>query len=279
MGAEADYAASAGVILGCPLDLTVSYRPGSRFGPAAIRSASKILETYSPALDRDLEEIALADLGDLDLPPGNLSRSLELMEEAAATVFRDGKFLLALGGEHLVSLPLVRAAHARYPGLALLHFDAHYDLRSDYAGERLSHATVLRRIAEEMGGENIWHFGIRSGTRDEVAFAREHTHPFLPVAAVAAVAGKLGSRPVYLSLDIDVVDPAFAPGTGTPEPGGATAGEILAVVQSLAAIRPPLRVVGLDLVEVSPASDPSERTAVLAAKIVREGLLAFGEGS
>ncbi len=278
MGAEAGGAASAGVILGCPLDLTVSYRPGSRFGPAAIRAASQVLETYSPTLDRDLGEVALADLGDLDLPPGNLSRSLELIEAAGAAVFNGEKLLVGLGGEHLVSLPLVRAARTSHPELAVLHFDAHADLREDYAGERLSHATVLRRIAEELGGENVWHFGIRSGTREEVAFARERTHPFLPLAAAAEVARRLGRRPVYLSLDIDVVDPAFAPGTGTPEPGGATAAEVFAMLRDLAAIGPPLRVIGFDLVEVQPAADPSERTAVLAAKIVREVVLAFGGG-
>ncbi|MGE5509388.1 MAG: agmatinase [Chitinophagales bacterium] len=210
------------VLLGAPMDWTVSFRPGSRFGPGAIRSVSDGIEEFSAYQKRSLDEVAFYDAGDLLLPFGNPKASVEIIEAAAADLLGKGYLPIILGGEHLVSLGSIRAALRRHPDLAVVHLDAHADLRSDYFGEEHSHASVMRRVLEEFPGVAIYQFGIRSGTADEFALAEKATHlyPFEVVEPLRAVRGSLAGRPVYLSLDIDVVDPAFAPGTGTPEPGG-----------------------------------------------------------
>jgi agmatinase len=273
MAATGDYGAARAVLFGAPMDFTVSFRPGTRLGPQKIREVSSGLEEYSPQLDRELGEVPFYDAGDLVLPLGNVAACLQLIRQAAALIVDDGKIPLLLGGEHLVSLPAISAVHARHPDLAVVHFDAHADLRSDYAGEANSHATVMRRVLEVVGADNLYQFGVRSGTRAEFAYAREHIHsfPFAVTEALPAVLPELSGRPVYVSLDIDVVDPAFAPGTGTPEPGGCTSREILAAIHLLGQ----LDIVGFDLVEVAPVYDQSERTSLLAAKILRELILSF----
>ncbi|NLM51688.1 MAG: agmatinase [Firmicutes bacterium] len=272
LAAGNDYAKSRLVIVGAPMDYTVSYRPGSRSGPAAIRSASPNLEEYSLYCRKDLRDAFFYDAGDLVLPLGNTDRSLKLIEEAVNGILADGKFPLLLGGEHLVSLGALRACARYYQNLAVIHLDAHADLRPDYLGEVNSHASVMYRAQTELGLE-IFQFGIRSATAEEVVFANQYTHfyPYHVLAPLQEVWEKLQQRPVYLSLDIDVVDPAFAPGTGTPEPGGITSGELIAAINLLTK----LQLVGMDLVEVSPAYDPAGITAMLAAKILREVILAF----
>lgn len=271
IGAGKSYDDARLVIFGAPMDFTVSFRPGTRLGPQRIREVSWGLEEYSPYLDRDLAEVPFYDAGDLLLAFGNVSACLAVIRRAADMVVADGKIPLLLGGEHLVSLPAIAAVHARYPDLAVVHFDAHADLREDYAGEPHSHATVMRRVAELIGPRNLYQFGIRSGTREELAWARRHTntHLFAVAEPLAAALPALAGRPVYVSLDIDVADPAFAPGTGTPEPGGCTSGELLQAVAMLGG----LNIVGFDLVEVAPVYDQSERTSLLAAKIIREIIL------
>ncbi|MCL6596437.1 MAG: agmatinase [Firmicutes bacterium] len=249
------------------MDATVTFRPGARFGPAAIREASVGLEEYSPVLDAQLMPGEVCDLGDVVLPFADVAGALERIRAVARGVCADRKFLVGLGGEHLATLPLVQAAAAALPGLEVIHLDAHADLRAEYLGDRLSHATVMRRVAEEVGAERLWQFGIRSGTREEFAFAR-HLSPDL--TALPAVLERLGDRPLYLTVDIDVVDPAFAPGTGTPEPGGPSAADVLEAVRAVAR----RRLVAMDVMEVAPALDPSGRTAALAAKLVREAILA-----
>jgi agmatinase len=261
------YKDAAVVLLGLPLDTTTTFRPGTRFGPAAIREASIGLETYSPVLDREIEPGEVCDLGDAALPFGNAAASLAAVRALAERVWQDEKFLVGLGGEHLATLPLVEAAAAAVPGLAVIHFDAHTDLREDYMGERLSHASVMRRVAETVGPDRLWQFGIRSGTREEFRFAR---HLFADLSALEACLTALVDRPLYLSVDIDVADPAYAPGTGAPEPGGPTALEVLRAVRAVAG----QRLVAMDVMEVAPALDPSGRTASLAAKLVREAILA-----
>lgn len=259
------------VLLGAPMDWTVSFRPGSRFGPGAIRAVSEAIEEYSVYLDRSLEDVAFFDAGDLVLPFGSARGSLELIEAAADDLWADGHFPFFLGGEHLVTLGVLRAAARRHPGLVVLHWDAHADLRPGYLGEPDSHASVMRRALEECRGVTLVQLGVRSGTAEEFAFARERTRlvPFEVAAPLRHLRPELEGRPIYLSLDIDVVDPAFAPGTGTPEPGGITSRELLEAVHLLQG----LNLIGCDLVEVSPPYDASQRTAVLAAEVVRELLL------
>ena len=263
------------VILGAPLDSTVTFRPGSRFAPHAIREASYVLETYSPRLDRDLESLDLVDQGDVILPYGNVAKSLETIKEAAYAHLAKERFLLTLGGEHLITLPLLQAAHRVYPDLVLLHFDAHTDLRTSYEGEVLSHATVIYQATELLGKGRVYSLGIRSGTKEEFALYGERLYgaPYEVWAKLPEVIEAIADRPVYITFDIDVLDPAYAPGTGTPEPDGITANEWFRSLYYLAASG--IKVVAADLVEVLPAYDPSGRTSVLAAKIVREMLLAF----
>lgn len=264
--AEASWA-----FFGVPMDFTASFQPGSRFGPARIREASYGLETYSWALARDLTEARVADLGDLEFPFGNVSLALVRIEEAASSVLAGGKRFLAVGGEHLVSLPLIRAVHRRYPDLAVVHWDAHADLRDEYLGEHLSHATVLRRVAELIAPRSLFQFGIRSGTAEEARYAAGHTRlfPFSVFEPLKAVREELRGRPLYVTIDLDVLDPAYFPGTGTPEPGGISADEAFRALHLFRG----LDVVALDLVETMPVHDLSQRTAILAAKMVREAIL------
>jgi agmatinase len=270
-----DYESAQAVVYGMPMDFTVSFRPGSRFGPARIREVSVGLEEYSPYLDRSLDEVRVFDAGDLPLPFGNAARSLDMIGDYVERLLADGKFPLGLGGEHLVTWPIVRAVHAKHPDLALIHIDAHADLREHYEGEPLSHATPVRKIADLIGGKNVYQFGIRSGTREEFQFAREqlHFHPFDVLEPLEKRLPELAGRPVYVTIDIDVLDPSAAPGTGTAEAGGITNKELLAAVHAIA--RSGAKVVGADLVEVAPVYDPSEQTPIAAAKLVREMLLGF----
>lgn len=268
-----DYEASRAVIYGMPMDFTVSFRPGSRFGPPRIREVSIGLEEYSPYLDKSLEEIKYFDAGDLLLPFGNAARSLDIIGDYVRGLLNDGKFPLGLGGEHLVSWPIFREVYAKYPDLAIVHFDAHADLREQYEGEPLSHSTPLRKAAELIGGKNVYQFGIRSGSREEFRYARKNInfYPFEVLEPLRKVLPELAGRPVYLTIDIDVLDPSCAPGTGTAEAGGITSKELLDAIHAMAAAN--LNVVGADLVEVAPAYDPTEQTPIVAAKVIREILL------
>ncbi|SFL92894.1 agmatinase [Paenibacillus sp. 1_12] len=268
-----DYESSRAVIYGMPMDYTVSFRPGSRFGPTRIREVSIGLEEYSPYLDKSLDEMTYFDAGDLLLPFGNAARSLEIIGDYVRGLLKDNKFPLGLGGEHLVSWPVFREMYAKYPDLAIVHFDAHADLREQYEGEPLSHSTPLRKAAGLIGGRNIYQFGIRSGSREEFQYAREHInfHPFEVLEPLKKVLPELAGRPIYLTIDIDVLDPSCAPGTGTAEAGGITSKELLGAIHAMAAAN--LNVVGADVVEVAPAYDPTEQTQIVAAKLIREILL------
>jgi len=272
---SSDYEKSQAVIYGMPMDFTVSFRPGSRFGPARIREVSVGLEEYSPYLDRELDEVSYFDAGDLPLPFGNAARSLEMIGEFVRKVLADGKFPLGLGGEHLVSWPIIREVYAKYPDLAVVHIDAHADLREQYEGEPLSHSTPIRKVAELIGGKHVYQLGIRSGTKEEFEYARKHLHcyPFDVLEPMNRILPELAGRPVYLTIDIDVLDPSAAPGTGTAEAGGITSKELLAAIHALA--RSQAQVIGADVVEVAPVYDPSEQTQIVASKLVREILLGF----
>lgn len=272
MGSSLDLHQCDKVILGLPMDSTTSFRPGTRLAPFRIREISEGIEEYSTFLDRSLEELEFYDAGDVIIPYGNIHESLRRIEWVAEQLIGQGKRLYSLGGEHLVSLPVIRAYHRVFPDLAVIQLDAHADLREDYLGETLSHATVMRQVAELLDKGHLYQIGIRSGTREEMQYAAENTRMYfnqLPDAQQIREA--LGKTPVYLSIDIDFLDPAFAPGTGTPEAGGFSSRELL---QWLHGIRE-LKVVGFDLVEVSPPYDQGDNTSVLAAKLLREALLAF----
>lgn len=264
------------ILYGMPMDWTVSYRPGSRFGPNRIREVSIGLEEYSPYLDRELHEIPFFDAGDIPLPFGNAQKSLDLIEEYVDSILEKGKFPLGMGGEHLVSWPVFRAMHKKYPDLAIIHMDAHTDLREEYEGEPLSHSTPIRKVAGLIGPENVFSFGIRSGMKEEFEWAKEagmHISKFEVLEPLKQVLPKLKGRPVYVTIDIDVLDPAHAPGTGTVDAGGITSKELLASIHAIAGSD--VQVVGADLVEVAPVYDHSDQTANTASKLLREMLLGF----
>ncbi|ELK49009.1 agmatinase [Halobacillus sp. BAB-2008] len=264
------------VIYGMPMDWTVSFRPGSRFGPNRIREASIGLEEYSPYLDKHLEEVRYHDKGDMLLPFGNPARSLDIIEGFMDDLLERGKYPLGLGGEHLVTWPVIKAMYKKYPDLAVIHIDAHADLREEYEGETLSHSTPIRKTCGLIGPENVYSFGIRSGMREEFQYAEEsgmHMSKFEVLEPLKEVLPTLAGRPVYVTIDIDVLDPAFAPGTGTAEAGGISSKELLASIHAMAASD--MNIVGSDLVEVAPVYDPTEMTPIVASKFVREMLLGF----
>ncbi|MCY7479136.1 MULTISPECIES: agmatinase [Bacillus] len=264
------------ILYGMPMDWTVSYRPGSRFGPNRIREVSIGLEEYSPYLDRELHEVPFFDAGDIPLPFGNAQKSLDLIEEYVDSILEKGKFPLGMGGEHLVSWPVFRAMYKKYPDLAIIHIDAHTDLREEYEGEPLSHSTPIRKVAGLIGAENVFSFGIRSGMKEEFEWAKEagmHISKFEVLEPLKQVLPKLKGRPVYVTIDIDVLDPAHAPGTGTVDAGGITSKELLASIHAIAGSD--VQVVGADLVEVAPVYDHSDQTANTASKLLREMLLGF----
>lgn len=276
IGMNADFNESKVVLYGMPMDWTVSYRPGSRFGPARIREVSIGLEEYSPYLDRELVDVKYFDAGDIPLPFGNPQKSIDIIEEYVGTLLEEEKFPLGMGGEHLVSWPVMKAMASKYKDLAIIHMDAHTDLREHYEGEPLSHSTPIRKIAEHIGPENVFSFGIRSGMKEEFDWAKEvgmHISKFEVLEPLKEILPKLAGRPVYVTIDIDVLDPAHAPGTGTVDAGGITSKELLASIHAIA--RSEVNVVGADLVEVAPIYDHSEQTANTASKLIREMMLGF----
>ncbi len=276
IGSHPVFEESEAVLYGMPMDWTVSYRPGSRFGPTRIREVSIGLEEYSPYLDRELEEVKYFDAGDIPLPFGNPQRSLNMIEEYIDQLLAADKFPLGMGGEHLVSWPVMKAMYKKYPDLAIIHMDAHTDLREEYEGEPLSHSTPIRKVAELIGPENVYSFGIRSGMKEEFQWAKEsgmHISKFEVLEPLKEILPTLAGRPVYVTIDIDVLDPAHAPGTGTVDAGGITSKELLASIHAIA--KSDLRIVGGDLVEVAPIYDPSEQTANTASKLIREMILGW----
>jgi agmatinase len=255
------------VVLGCPLDVTSSFRGGSKFGPESLRKASWTLETYSPYLSLDLDEMDLFDAGDLELPQGNLAGSLDRIEKSAARLVAPGRKPLFLGGEHLVTYPLVKSMMRFFPLLQLVHFDAHCDLRDEYEGEKLSHATVMKRV-RELGVSRMHQIGIRSGTRQEFT-------ELSPVRSPEALAEGLNRDvPIYISFDIDVLDPSLMPGVTTPEPGGLMFKEVMDYLSVLKG----MDIVGADLVELAPDYDTTFVSSVCAAKVAREIVMLLHSG-
>ena len=253
-------------LFGAPFDSTASFRPGARFGPAAIREASFALETFSPVQLADLEDCSFMDRGDLELPFGDPNPALGLIEDHTREILSGGKIPFLLGGEHLVSLGAIRAAAQAYPDLKVIHLDAHADLRDEYLGMKLSHATVMRRALDLLGPDRVRQIGIRSCTREEHELALDL------MSAPEQIALRTGAMPCYLTCDLDVLDPSVLPGTGTPEPGGLMFNELVGILVSIITR---LHVVALDVVELAPQLDPSGVSPVVAAKIVRECLIAL----
>ncbi|MBY0448998.1 MAG: agmatinase [Cyanobacteria bacterium] len=269
MGACQDFNQADWVMVGLPYDGTCSYRPGSRFAPELIRQASWGLESYSARQDKDFASVSFFDAGDLELPFGNRDASLALIQKAAKETLAANKRWLGIGGEHLVTFPVIQAYIEKYPDLAIVHFDAHGDMREDYLGERLSHATVLRRIAELTGPERILQIGIRSAPADEFAWMRAHETLVTDAADWQRKKHRVEGRPVFITVDLDVLDPSVLPGTGTPEPGGLGFSELINWFDLLK----PLNRVGMDVVELAPHYDASGVSTAVATKVIRELLL------
>ena len=274
IGCDAAFADARLVLFGAPFDSTTSFRPGARFGSSAMRHESFGIETYSPYQDRDLTDCAIFDSGDLELCFGSAEAALADIEARAQEILDAGKRPVLLGGEHLVTLGSVRAVAKKYPNLHIIHFDAHADLRDDYLGAKLSHACVIRRCHDILGDGRIHQFCIRSGDREEFRFARQHTelHPF-SFEGLDTVCARLiaENAPVYLTIDLDCLDPACFPGTGTPEAGGVTFPQLLTAILQVAQ----LNVVAADLNELAPMLDPSGASTAMACKVLRELLLAL----
>jgi agmatinase len=267
-------------VVGIPFDSGVSYRPGARFGPGHIRAASKLLRTYHPRLD--VEPFAVhqvADAGDIAVNPFDIAEAITTIERASDELRDGGAKLITLGGDHTIALPLLRAAAERHGPVALLHFDAHLDTWDTYFGAEYTHGTPFRRAVEEgiLDTEAISHIGTRGPLYGKKDLDDDHRFGFGIVTSadvyyqgvletVAKVRDRIGNRPLYISVDIDVLDPAHAPGTGTPEAGGITSRELLEIIRGFRG----MNLVGADVVEVAPAYDHAEITGVAASHVAYE---------
>ena len=272
IGCESEFYDADLVIFGAPFDSTTSYRPGTRFAGKAMRSESFGLETYSPYQDKDLTDISVYDGGELELPFGSPERALDMITDYTMQVISAGKIPVMMGGEHLVTLGAVRAAAEKYPDLHIIHFDAHADLRDDYLGTKLSHACVLHRCWDIIGDGRIYQFGIRSGDRSEFQWGRDHvyTNKF-NLDTLDEIVEKLSGKPVYFTIDLDVLDPSVFPGTGTPEAGGISFMDLLGGILKVSR----LNIVGADVNELSPMLDTSGASTAVACKVMRELLLSI----
>ena len=266
MGQNPDYASSDIIMLGMPFDGTVSYRPGSRFAPEQIRLASWGLEEYSPYFDKHLEDCNFHDAGDLEFPLGNTKKSLDVIRQNVEEIYKDGKRVFGIGGEHLVTLPEIQAISKYVDNLAIVHFDAQTDLREEYLGEPLSHSAVIRHSAEIIGFENLKQIGIRSGMKEEFELMKKyntliHEHKELDV---------FKDKNIFITVDLDVLDTSIMPGTGTPEVGGLDFNQLVGWFKYLSQFN----IIGADVVELAPDYDASGASTAVATKVIRELLMA-----
>jgi len=267
---DAEYDESKIVLFGAPFDSTTSYRPGTRFGPSAIRNESFGIETFSPYNDKDLTDTQIFDAGDLELCTGSSELALKDIENITDQILSDGKIPFMIGGEHLVTLGTMRSVIKKYPDVHIIHFDAHADLRDDYLGVKLSHACVMRRCHELVGDGKIFQFGIRSGEREEFSWGKDHVYTNrFNFDTLDEIVEKLKGKPVYFTLDMDVLDPSVFPGTGTPEADGVSFRQLLEAVKKVST----LNIAGLDMNELCPIYDQSGASTALACKLLREILL------
>jgi len=272
IGFEDTYEESSAVLFGVPFDGTSSFKPGSRFAPNMMREDSWAIESYSPYLDKDLEDLKLFDYGNLELPFGDKKNALRQITDFVNTVIADNKIPIMLGGEHLVTLAPIKALSKKFDDLHVIHFDAHTDLRNEYLGESLSHATVIRRVYDILGEGKINQFCIRSGLKEEFEWAKKHTNlEKFTYKTLEKCVNNLMDKPVYITLDLDVFDPSVLPGTGTPEPGGINFHDMLEIIKTLSKLN---NVVGIDVVELSPKFDASGVSTAVACKTLRELALA-----
>ncbi len=265
MGQNPDYNLSNVVMLGLPFDGTVSYRPGSRFAPEQIRLASWGLEEYSPNFDKHLQDVNFHDAGDLELPLGNTYKSLDVIEQNVVDIYKDGKKVFGIGGEHLVTLPEIKAVSKFYKDLAIVHFDAHTDLREEYLGEGMSHSAVMRHAFEIVGTGNLKQIGIRSGMKEEFEFMKKHDtliHEYKELDV-------LKNKKIFITVDLDVLDPSVMSGTGTPESGGMQFNELIGWFKYLK----DFEIIGADVVELAPDYDTSGVSTAVATKVIRELLM------
>ena len=277
IGCDSSFEEAKIVLFGAPFDSTTSFRPGARFGSSAMRHESFGLETYSPYQDKDLTDCRIFDSGDLELCFGSAELALLDIETRAEDILAAGKLPLLLGGEHLVTLGSFRAVQRRYPDVHVIHFDAHADLRDDYLRAKLSHACVIRRCHELVGDERIHQFCIRSGDRAEFEFAAQHTemHKFDSTGLAELTEPLSESKvPVYLTIDLDCLDPSCFPGTGTPEAGGVSFLQLLEAIRTVTKAN----IVGADLNELAPTLDTTGVSTATACKVLRETLIALDNG-
>ena len=269
---QSEYKDADVVIFSSPMDATTSFRPGTRFAGNAIRVDSIGVEWYSPYRDMDLKNYKTADIGDLELPIGSVEAALKVIRKTTEKILNDNKKPMMIGGEHLVTLPVVEALVKKYPDLHIIHLDAHTDLREDFFGRKLSNATVLRRCYDLLGDGRIYQFGIRSGDSSEFNWASEG-HTFLrkfDFVGLDKAVELIKDKPVYITIDLDVLDPSVFPGTGTPEAGGMTYKEVLGAIDEFAKLN---NIVGADIVELAPLLDATGASTAVAAKTLRELVL------
>jgi agmatinase len=261
-------------LFGIPFEGTVNLRHGADRGPRDLRIASDSIETYSPVLDRDLEDLSIADLGDCEIGSGTPRDQLATARREIAGFWKPGLVPLMLGGDHTATLPVIEVLAPAIPELRILQLDAHPDLREEFLGERYNYASAMARVMDVVAPERVYQVGMRTGAREEYERKAPHLYPahaVHPVDAVKSLVPELSRHPLYVTIDVDVLDPSEAPGTGAPEPCGLRTGELIQIIRLL----DPCRVVGADLVEVAQGFDSSGRTAITAAWILREAILTW----
>ncbi len=261
-------------VFGIPFEGTVNLRQGADHGPRDLRIGSDSIETYSPVVDRDLEDLAMADLGDCEIGQGTPREQLDRARREVAGFWKPGLLPLMLGGDHTATVPVIEALAPAIADLRILQLDAHPDLRDEFLGERYNYASAMARVMDVVAPERVYQVGMRTGAREEYARKAPHLHPahaIHPVDAVRSLVSELSRHPLYVTIDVDVLDPSEAPGTGAPEPCGLRSAELVEIVRLLE----PCRIVGADLVEVAQGFDPSGRTAITASWILREAILTW----
>ena len=269
---DSEYKNSNVIIFSVPMDATTSFRPGTRFAGNAIRVDSIGVEWYSPYQDMSLKEYKTCDIGDIEIPVGDVDKALNIIYKRTKNILKDGKKTVMIGGEHLVSFPVIKAYHESYPDLCVIHFDAHTDLREEFLGRKLSHATFMKHCHDFLGDGKIYQFGIRSGDKSEFEWAKEgHVYQRkYDLDTLDEIISKIKDKPVYITIDLDVLDPSAFPGTGTPEPGGITYKELLNAFKLFEKLN---HLVGCDIVELAPMLDSSGSSTMVAIKSLRELVL------